>query len=258
MMQGSFMNEELLQRATAAIQNGTGRGIRIAVLDSGIDTAHPALAGLQLADDIAFVREGQLLRMIPGDGDRMGHGTGVAHVIRSIAPEAEIGSFRVLDGDLKSRTTIVWEAARAAMQRGYHILNCSFGCMGDSRFVMPYKEWTDEAYMRGIHVVAACNNEDVSSREWPGWFPSVVTVNLANMEPDRWMRRSGSLVDFAAHGFEVEVPWTDGGWRKVTGSSYAAPRMTAWLARLLSEFPDLRVDEAHALLWRLAGEAPSR
>lgn len=252
-----LIDDELLQRAAAAIETGTGRGIRVAVLDSGIDTTHPALSGLHLADDLGFERDGQMLKTVAGNGDNMGHGTGVVHVIRSVAPEVEIGSFRVLGNDLKSRTTIVWEAARAAIQRGYHILNCSFGCIGDSRFVMPYKEWTDAAYMQGVHVVAACNNEDVNSREWPGWFPSVITVNLASMDPDRWVRRSGSLVDFATHGYEVEVPWIDGDWRKVTGSSFAAPRMTGWLARLLSEVPTLRVDEAKALLWRLADEAPT-
>ena len=247
-------DESFLRRAADAIRHGTGRGVRVAVLDSGIDSSHPALDGLRLEDDMAFQRDGQLLRTIPGGGDSMGHGTGVAHVIRSLAPEVELGSFRVLDADMKSRTTIVWEAAKAAMQRGYHILNCSFGCAADSRFVMPYKEWTDEAYLRGVHVVAACNNDDVNSREWPGWFTSVITVNLAHMDPDCWVRRTDSLVDFAAHGFEVNVPWRDGGWRVVTGSSFAAPRVTGWLARLLSVFPELRGDEARSLLWRLGKE----
>ncbi len=247
-------DEPFLKRAAEAISTGTGRGVRVAVLDSGIDTSHPAMNGVQLSDDITFQWEGQMLRSIPGGGDSMGHGTGVAHVIRHIAPDVELGSFRVLNADMKSRTTVVWEAAKMAMQRGYHILNCSFGCAADSRFVMPYKEWIDEAYLRGVHVVAACNNDDVQSREWPGWFTSVITVNLAKMEEDRWARRQHSLVDFAAHGFEVNVPWRDGGWRVVTGSSFAAPRVTGWLARLLSIFPELRVDEAKALLWRLGKE----
>jgi subtilisin family serine protease len=247
-----FMSEGLLRQAAEAIRDGTGQGVRIAILDSGVDATHPALGDLQLADDVAFELDGQRFRVKPTSGDSMGHGTGVAHVIRSLAPAAEIGSFRVLDGDLKSRTSVVWEAARVAMQRGYHILNCSFGCIGDPRFVMPYKEWTDEAYVRGIHVVAACNNVDADSREWPGWFPSVITVNLAATDSNEWRRRSGSMVGFAAHGCDMEVPWVGHGWRRVTGSSFAAPRMTGWLARLLSKFPELRVDEAKALLWHLA------
>ncbi|MCB1208698.1 MAG: S8 family serine peptidase [Verrucomicrobiales bacterium] len=251
------IDDQFLATAKTAMQQSRGAGVRIAILDSGVDTTHPALAGIQLADDVALVREGDFLTALPGNGDVIGHGTAIAWLIRSLAPEAEIGSFRVLDGDLRSRATVVWEAARLAMQRGYHILNCSFGSPGEPRLVMPYKEWTDEAYLKRVHIVAACNNEDAGFREWPGWFPTVVTVNLANMDPEIWTRRAGSLVEFAAHGHDVLVPW-QGGWKKVTGSSFAAPRLTGWLARLLSAHPDLSVEAAREILRRLAHDESSR
>jgi subtilisin family serine protease len=226
------------------LQTSTGRGVRIAILDSGVETSHPALAGLELSDDVAFERDGSFLKTVPGGGvDVMGHGTAIAWIIRSLAPEAEIGSFRVLDGDLRGRTTVIWEAARLAMQRGYHILNCSFGSPGEARFVMPYKEWTDEAYLRRTHIVAACSNEDANLREWPGWFPTVLTVNLADMPDQPWAHRPGSMVEFLAHGYQVRVPW-QGGWKVVTGSSFAAPRVTGWLAKILSVRPDLSVEGA--------------
>jgi hypothetical protein len=209
------------------------------------------MEGLTLADDVAFVREGNFLEVRPGEGDVFGHGTAIAWIIRNMAPQAKMGSFRVLDGDLRSRTTIIWEAARLAIQRGYHILNCSFGSPGEARFVMPYKEWTDQAYLQGVHVVAACNNQDAAFREWPGWFPTVVTVNLTKMRADRWLHQPGNMVEFAAHGYDVLVPWL-GDWKRVTGSSFAAPRLTAALARLLSIYPDLSIEEAKSLLRRLA------
>ncbi|MGV3664370.1 MAG: S8 family serine peptidase [Prosthecobacter sp.] len=251
-MPDSWIASTQLDEVRAALAAADGSGVRVAVLDSGIETTHPELAGLTLRDDVAFERDGSFLRVIESSGDAMGHGTAIASIIRTIAPQAEIGSFRVLDGDLKSRSTIVWEAARHAIERGYHILNCSFGSPGDARFVMPYKEWTDLAYMRNVHIVAGCNNHDVSVREWPGWFPTVVTVNLASLPPDTWQHRSGSLVEFSAHGHDVRVPWKGGGWRVVSGSSYAAPRLTGWLARLVSAYPGIRVEEAKALLRRLA------
>lgn len=241
----------MIAMTQADLQQSTGKGVRIAILDSGIDVTHPALEGLSLTDDVAFEREGQFLKTTAGSGDVIGHGTAIAWIIRSLAPEAEVGSFRVLDGDLRSRTTIIWEAARLAIQRGYHILNCSFGSPGEARFVMPYKEWTDEAYLRQTHIVAACSNEDVSFREWPGWFPTVLTVNLADLPPDVWTHRPGHMVEFLAHGLNVRVPW-QGGWKVVTGSSFAAPRVTAGLARLLSLKPDLSVETAKQLMRELA------
>ncbi len=234
------------------LQTGTGKGVRIAVLDSGVDAGHPALAGLRLRDDVTFEREGSFLKVTEDQGgDVMGHGTAIAWIIRSLAPEAEIGSFRVLDGDLRGRTTIIWEAARLAIQRGYHILNCSFGSPGEARFVMPYKEWTDEAYLRRTHIVAACSNEDASLREWPGWFPTVLTVNLADMPHGTWAHRPGSMVEFVAHGHQVRVPWQRG-WKVVTGSSFAAPRVTGWLARLLSLRPGLSIEAAKEMLRQMA------
>ena len=251
----NLIHDDTLKAAEVALRTHRGAGVRVAVLDSGIDTTHEALRGVNLTDDVAFERDGTFVRMVEGTGDAMGHGTAVAWIIRSIAPEAEIGSFRILDGDLKSRTTLVWEAARLAVEKGYHILNCSFGSPGDARFVMPYKEWTDLAYLNGVHIVAACNNHDFTTREWPGWFPTVITVNLASMDPEIWHRRAGSLVEFTAHGHDVRVPWRDNAWRVVTGSSYAAPRLTGRLARLLGAFPGISVEEAKGLLRRLAVKA---
>lgn len=247
-----IVSESTLQSAAQALRGLRGAGVRVAVLDSGVDTAHEALSGLRLRDDIAFERDGSFLKEKPGEGDAMGHGTAVAWLIHSLAPEAEIGSFRILDADLKSRAALVWQAARLAVEKGYHILNCSFGTPGDARFVMPYKEWLDHAYLKGVHVVAACNNHDCDTPEWPGWFPTVITVNLASMRPDAWGRREGSLVEFTAHGHDVRVPWRDGGWRVVTGSSYAAPRLSGWLACLLQAYPGLSIEEARALMRGLA------
>lgn len=243
-----------LQAAKAALQNGGGAGVKIAILDSGVNTEHPALEGLRLTDDVRFEPDGPFLKVQPGAGDAIGHGTAIAWLIRSLAPEAELGSFRVLDGELRSRSTVVWEAARLAIKRGYQILNYSFGCEGEARLVMPFKEWTDEAYLARVHVVAACNNDDASFREWPGWFPSVITVNLASLADDAFLHRPVGMVEFAANGHDVKLPWLEG-WKRVTCSSFAAPRVIAWLARLLSQRPGLSVEEAKELLRRLASSA---
>ena len=90
------------------IQHGRGRGIRVAVLDSGIELNHPVLSGLTMADDIAVVDDGLHLRVVPGEGrDVYGHGTAVAGIIHQLAPEATLGSFRVLGQQLRSRTLVI-------------------------------------------------------------------------------------------------------------------------------------------------------
>ena len=239
--------------AAEAIRRGRGRGVRIAVLDSGIEASHPALGGLQLVDDIAIVEEGRKLVTVPGEGrDVYGHGTAIAGILRQVAPEAEIGSIRVLGESLWSRTAIILEGAHQAIQRGYHILNCSLGC-SIPEHVLKYKNWVDEAYLRGVHVVAACNNSDYGRPEWPAFFTSVLTVNMARAEDQREVfYKPGHLVEFAARGVDVDVPWSGGGMKQVTGSSFAAPRVAGMLACLLSEAPNIDPLQAKALFHRLA------
>ena len=242
-----------LEEARAAFLEGTGRGVRIAVVDSGVETDHPRLQGIRLADDWHIVSGDVKLEVKPGDGtDVFGHGTAVTDIIRQIAPEAEIGSFRVLGERLNSRTAIIREGVRQAIDRGYHILNCSFGC-GVKEHVLQYKDWIDEAYLQGIHIVAACNNIDFTVPEWPGYFPTVITVNMAKGSAnDRFYYRPGSLVEFAARGVNVSAAWRNHETREVSGSSFATPRVAAFLAKVLSVVDHLHPLEAKALMIQLA------
>lgn len=248
-----------LEQARSFLEQGTGHGIKIAVLDSGIETSHPLLNGLRLSDDVAFVDDGLTISTAPGEGmDVFGHGTAIAGIIHQIAPEAEIGSFRVLSDQLRSRTPIIREGARVALKKGYHILNCSFGC-GREDHVLPYKDWVDAAYMLGRHIVAACNNQDYLEREWPGYFPSVITATFTqNEQPLTFFSRRGCLVEFGARGQDVEVAWRDGAKKQVTGSSFATPHIAGLLARLLSAAPQLSPLQAKALLQELAAPWPAK
>jgi subtilisin family serine protease len=247
-----------VEQARTYLRKGRGRGIKIAVLDSGIETNHPDLKGMRLADDLAIVDDGLQLRCVPGGGkDMYGHGTAIAAILSQVAPEAELGSLRVLGEHLRSRTAIICEGVRQALDRGYHILHCSFGCSREDQ-VLQYKDWIDEAYIKGRHIVAACNNYDYLKREWPGHFPSVVTVNFARTaNPETFYYRSGQLVEFAARGDDLDVPWCGGRRKKVTGSSFAVPHVAAMLARVLSLCPELPPLEAKALLQQIAEPWPA-
>ena len=253
------------EKAREAIQTGTGRGIKIAVIDSGIELSHPMLKHLRLVDDVAFEwSDAGIVTRAPGWGvDMFGHGTAVATVIRRSAPEAEIGSFRVLDQNLASKFEIIKEAARLAIDRGYHILNCSIGSRASDvpiDRIAHFKPWIDAAYRRGVHVVSACNNNSFRRPEWPGWFSSVITVNMAKTESDdlffRWDVQGGDysqhLVEFAARGVDLELAWKNGTVKKADGSSFAAPHAAGVLARLLSVYPRLKPPVAKALLQEIA------
>lgn len=253
-----WINPEL---ASVAMKEGTGRGIKIAVLDSGIELSHPAMMHRSLVDDIGFrVGPAGIVRRTVGRGvDVYGHGTAVAHGILRIAPEAQIGSFRILDENLGSKYPIVAEAARLAIDRGYNIINCSFGARARMDTIGHFKQWVDYAYSKGVHIVSACDNTYFRNAEWPGFFPSVIAVNMANTQSDdlyfRWDPAPGTvkhLVEFAARGVNLRVPWRKSTFRYQTGSSYAAPHVSGLLARMLSVHPGIKPPVAKALLQEVA------
>jgi subtilisin family serine protease len=248
------------EQALAAMKSGRGKGIRIAVLDSGVEWDHADLQGIRIADDIVIEEDDGVLVTKPGKRiDLFGHGTAVASIIHEVAPEAEIGSIRVLDARNQSQSEMICFGARVAMERGYHILNCSFGARLKAHILM-FKDWVDDAYLAGIHVVAACNNDDFRKAEWPGDFSSVLTVNmLATPEREMIFRNPpGTLVEFAALGVNVAVPWKGGLRREATGSSFAAPRAAGLLARTLSLFPKLSPLQAKCLLQEIARGLPAK
>jgi subtilisin family serine protease len=250
-----------LEEARSAITSGTGQGVRIAVLDSGIEASHPGLEELRLVDDLAFISDGTTLHVRPGGGtDVNGHGTAIAGIIHALAPKAKIGSFRVLRMglfDLTSKRDIIQRAAFEALDRGYQILNCSFGCRGEKEFIMEFKDWVDEAYLKEVHVISACSNTDFAEREWPAYFPTVVTVDKMNLDQvDRFFYRPGSLVEFVAKGQYADLLWLGGKRKDGFGTSFAAPVATALLARLISVYPGLSSLAAKELLRMIAEPWP--
>lgn len=216
--------------ALAAMANGDGASVRVAILDSGIEIGHPDFAGRSLQDDFAV----ELEDFGPGDGqDIYGHGTALASIIWTLAPRATLGSFRVLGPNLSARSVLVARAAERAISLGYHILHCSFAC-GISGHLPLYKSWTDRAALDGIHVVAASSSHDLSAPEWPAHLGTVLGVDASPSVRAVSTFRPGSLVAFAAPGSECHVAWNHGQRRVMTGSSFAAAHFSGLLARLLS------------------------
>ena len=202
---------------------------------------------------MGFEEDDGQVRLVEGGGeDAYGHGTAVAGILHEVAPLAEVGSFRVIDARSTSRTHLICAGVSEALRRGYRVLNCSFGCRGLAKFILPHKEWADEAWLRGAHVVAACSNLDSRETEWPSHFASVIGVDLAETDSDALFFRPDHLVGYSAKGENVEVAWVGGGVQYQTGTSFAAPRVAGMIARILSVFPEIRPPMMHEILASVA------
>lgn len=244
--------------ARRALLEGDGAGVKIAILDSGVSRSHPDMADFPLEDDVIVdVLDNKIVVEDGRADDPHGHGTAVAYLARRIAPRATFGNFRVLSPDAFGGTTStrarILAGARAAIARGYQVLNCSFGAADpEFEFVREFKKWVDEAYLKRVHIVTACNNDSCVIQEWPGFFPTCINVNMARSNMGRCYYRPDLLVEFAAAGIDVTVPDPGGGYKTFTGSSFAAPQVAGYVARLLQPFPGLTVPQVKSLLQYLS------
>lgn len=228
----------------------TGAGVRVAVIDSGIDATHPALGACVDVDGGVVVEpdaDGAVQIVRGPHPDAFGHGTACAGIIHSLAPEATITSIRVLGPALSSTSDVFIAALSWAVEQGFDVINLSLGSRKRD-WALAFHDVCDAAYFAGSFVVTAANNIDRVT--YPSLFASVTSVscNLAT-DPLRFHHNPDPPTEFLARGIEVEVPWTDHGTITTTGNSFAAPHISGIAALILAKHPELRPFQLKTVLW---------
>ena len=231
-----------------AFAGSTGAGVRVAVIDSGVDGDHPRVGGV--AGGVAFVLDPEAeLGYVEVEGaheDVVGHGTACAGIIRSIAPEAEIYSVRVLGANLKGRGALLHAGVEWSVEQGMHVANMSLSSKAESMFG-PLHDVADRAYFSGTALVCAANN--LPGPTYPSQYASVISVAArAGSDPLALDYNPHPPVEFGAHGIDVDVAWSGGGSITATGNSFAAPHVTAMVVLMRSKHPWLTPLQVKAVL----------
>lgn len=223
----------------------TGKGIRIAVIDSGWDRTCPdprVLPGVGLvdpADDLAMLRTDD-------DHDRVGHGTACINQILRIAPDARVHPVRVFGGDLETSPGTLQAGILWAIEQGVQVINLSLGTTLEGT-LHPLYAACERARRQGIVVVAAGHN----SRSWsyPAIFENVIGVSAERFEsPYEYRYLPDEAMECQAWGVEQPVVWLRGEQVVKHGTSFAAPNIAGIVALFLERYPGATLEQVRELL----------
>ena len=235
----------------------TGKGVRVAIIDSGIDLEHPDLQG-KVKESVEATPDKQKVLFQPtARGDSAGHGTACAGIISGIAPDAELYSIKVLGAGGIGDGQAFLAGLEYAVKNRFHLINLSLGTT-KPQFFAPLHDLLDRAYQSGCIVIAAANNLPQPS------FPSIFSSSLISVsksvetDPFNFGFRYGEVIELTAPGVNVRTAWLGSGYKSLTGNSFACPHIVGIMALLLEAHPDLTPFQAKSALYAIAQENENR
>jgi subtilisin len=229
----------------------TGRGVSIAIIDSGIETEHTDLIG-KVKESVEAKPENKRVLFVPSEsGDSAGHGTACAGIITKIAADVEIYSIKVLGPGGSGDGNAFLAGLEYAIKRKFRVINLSLGTTKPQYFA-PLHDLLDRAYHAGCVVVAAANNLPQPS------FPSVFSSSLISVSkseetnPFKFGFRFGEIIELTAPGVNIRTSWLNNSHRSLTGNSFACPHIVGIIALLLEENPTLTPFQVKSALYSIA------
>ena len=211
----------------------SGTGIKVAVLDTGIDRNHESLSGLNFSE-VSLVGE--------DSKSGMGHGTGIASIIAGqtegflgLAPASEILSVQVLGQDGVGDSFTIAKGIMLAVDQGADIVNLSLGGGSSSVAIDNAIQY---AKSRDVLLVSAVGNDGLNEVAYPARHQDVIAVSSvdANSRVSTFAN-FGPEVDLAAPGVGVFTAWENSGFVEFSGTSISAAFVTGALAHELSRSP---------------------
>src|SRR5438067_12616666 len=194
--------------------------------------------------------DGEALVDEEAEGDLCGHGTACAGIVRSIAPDCELHSVRVLGGGWTGSGRALVAGLRYAVEQRFDVINLSVSTTR-SELAALLHDLADSAYFRRAVLVSSAHNLPVESYPWR--FSSVLSVGSHEESgPLTFFYNPRPPVEFFARGVNVEIAWAGGGTMRSTGNSFAAPHMSGVCALIRSKHPQLTPFQLKSVLYLTA------
>ena len=229
-----------------------GRGVTIAVLDSGVAPDSTFGTGRLRSLDIG-------LGTAAGGGPDDGHGTAVAALAAGaapdapgVAPAADILNIRVTDANAQSDVFTIAQAILAAAEAGAQVINISLGGYETSPTLT---QAIDYAIQRGAVIVASAGNDQAAQLTWPAADPRVVSVGATDaLEQQVYFSNAGAQLKLTAPGYGVQTAWLGGERVSFDGTSASAPLAAGAIAALMSTNPGMSATQAAQVLEHYASD----
>jgi len=231
-----------------------GAGVRVAIVDSGIEADHPAVGG-RVRGGVIVEYDGRTktgVRIVddPRPRDLFGHGTACAGIIHALAPAAEFYSVRVLGKTLSGKALQFAGGLRWAIENGMSVVNLSLSTSKQEYYGL-FHELADDAYFQNVVLVSAVNN--IPAPSYPSLYAAVISVAAhESKDPFTFYYNPVPPVEFGAPGIDVDVAWLDGGYVTSTGNSFAAPHIAGIVALIRGKHPELTPFQIKTVLWACA------
>ena len=224
-------------RAPAAWDTTEGKGVKVAVIDTGIDLTHPDLIG-QVDGGYSAIKKTEN----PEDyADDNGHGTHVSGTVAGlrdgkgvvgVAPKARLYAVKVLSADGSGDLSDVIDGIVWAAKNDMQVANMSLGAPIASDAMQRAVRY---AKGRGLIIVAAAGNSG-GSVGFPGSYPEVIAVSASDSKDQLASFSSrGPEVDFIAPGMDVVSTKMGGGYASFSGTSMACPHVAGLVALSIAQ-----------------------
>jgi subtilisin family serine protease len=226
-----------------ALQQSTGRKVKVAVIDSGINAHHSHVQRVSGGVGIACDAAGSI---VFGDDyrDYDGHGTAVAGILRAKAPDVELYSIRVLQERLRTESRVLAAAIRSCIANDIRVINLSLGTRQISE-IDPLRHACEVAAEREIILVAAGSEDE---RIFPASFASVVSVSADECCGwNDYACHESSEVEFRAHPWPRPLRGT-AQTGNLRGHSMATAHVSALVARIVEAYPRAGLHEVRRSL----------
>jgi Subtilase family len=229
--QQSSLNPLRLAQAHALSR---GAGVTVAVIDTGIDFAHPLFANKIVGPYYDFAAN-DLNPMDDGGGVGTGHGTFVAGLVLRAAPDARIMPLRAFNQTGRATSFAIARAIRFAASNGARIINMSFGLLNEDSLV---KESVEIAAAAGAFMVAAAGNDNLERIHYPAAHSAIISVTSTGEGDVRApFANYNTLVNVAAPGANMHSAFPGGGWAFWSGTSFSTALVAGEAAVLFASRP---------------------